>query len=237
MDRTAIEKIIEVSEPHIIKENGYKYTDKELNVISEPTVKPIHVSTLSSLVDLLKAENTLFKKPILIHISNPEFVSVYSGVNLSDKNRETPYIAKFNPVEFRFGYWYNYEQMMIALKSKFVETPELNDVVKLLGTITEENNMKVEDDGFTQTVTVKKGIALKDNKAINPRVKLIPYSTFNEISQPEREFLLRLDGNGGVALFEADGGAWQLEACENIAEYLEHELEEYIEDKTVIVVR
>lgn len=237
MDRSAIEKIIEVSEPHIIEENGYKYSDKELNVISEPTVKPIRVSTLSSLVDLLKAENTLFKKPILIHISNPEFVSVYSGVNLSDKNRETPYIAEFNPVEFRFGYWYNYEQMMIALKSKFVETPELNDVVKLLGTITEENNMKVEDDGFTQTVTVKKGIALKDNKAINPRVKLIPYSTFNEVSQPEREFLLRLNGHGEAALFEADGGAWQLEACENIAEYLEHELSEYIENKTIIVVR
>lgn len=237
MDRSAIEKIIEVSEPHIIEENGYKYSDKGLNVISEPTVEPIHVSTLSSLVDLLKAENTLFKKPILIHISNPEMVSVYSGVNSSDKNREKPYVARFNPVEFRFGYWYNYEQMMIALKSKFVETPELNDVVKLLGTITEENNMKVEDDGFTQTVTVKKGIALKDNKAINPRVKLIPYSTFNEVSQPEREFLLRLNGCGEAALFEADGGAWQLEACENIAEYLENELAEYIENKTIIVVR
>lgn len=237
MDRSAIEKIIEVSEPHIIEENGYKYSDKELNVISEPTVEPIHVSTLSSLVDLLKAENTIFKKPILIHISNSETVSVYSGVNSSDKNREKPYVARFNPIEFKFGYWYNYEQMMIALKSKFVETPELNEVVKLLGTITEENNMKVEDDGFTQTVTVKKGIALKDNKAINPRVKLIPYSTFNEVSQPEREFLLRLNGCGEVALFEADGGAWQLEACENIAEYLEHELAEYIENKTIIVVR
>lgn len=237
MDRSAIEKIIEVSEPHIIEENGYKYSDKELNVISEPTVARIHVNTLSSLVDLLKAENHLFKKPILVHISNPEKVSVYSGVNPTDKNRETPYVAEFNPVEFRFGYWYSYEQMMIALKSKFVETPELNEVVKLLGTITEENNMKIEDDGFTQTVTVKKGIALKDNKAINPRVKLIPYSTFNEVPQPEREFLLRLDGSGEAALFEADGGAWQIEACENIAEYLEHELEAYIPNRNVIIVR
>lgn len=237
MDKTAIEKIIEVSAPHIIEESGYKYSDKELNVISEPTVASIHVSTLSSLVDLLKAENNLFNKPILVHISNPESVTVYSGVNSSDRNRETPYTARLNPVEFRFGYWYKYEQMMIALKSKFVETPELNEVVKLLGTITEENNMKIEDDGFTQSVTVKKGIALKDNKAINPRVKLIPYSTFNEVPQPEREFLLRLNGCGEVALFEADGGAWQIEACENIAEYLEHELEEHITDKNIIVVR
>lgn len=221
MDRSAIEKIIEVSEPHIIENNGFNYSDKGLSVIQIPKVETIKVSTLSSLVTLIKKEMRILSLPIFVHIESPTQVSVHSGIYPDDRCREYPYVAQFNPVHFAFGRFMSYEEMMIALKSKFVETPELLEVVKLLGTITEENNMKVEDDGFTQTVTVKKGIALKDNKAINPRVKLIPYSTFNEVAQPKREFLLRLDGNGGAALFEADGGAWTLEACENIASYLD----------------
>lgn len=235
MDRSAIEKIIEVSEPHIIENNGFNYSDKGLSVIQTPRVETIKVSTLSSLVTLIKKEmGIILSLPVFVHIESPTQVSVHSGICPEDRCREHPYVAQFNPVCFAFGRFMSYEEMMIALKSKFVETSELLEVVKLLGTITEENNMKVEDDGFTQTVTVKKGIALKDNKVINPRVKLVPYSTFNEVAQPEREFLLRLNGDGGAALFEADGGAWTLEACENIASYLD---EEFKDIPDVVVVR
>ena len=224
MDSTGIREIAEMSKPNIVENNGYSYTDKDLEVIELPKVSTIKVSTLSSLVKLLKLEKFAFVSPILVQIENPVRIFVHCGINDADRNRECPYIAEFCPVGFDFGRWMSYEQMMIALKSKFVETPELLEVVKLLGTITEENNMKIEDDGFTQTVTVKKGIALKDNKVINPRVTLIPYSTFNEVEQPKREFLLRLNGCGEVALFEADGGAWKLEACESIANYLKENL-------------
>lgn len=224
MDSTGIREIAEMSKPNIVESNGFQYTDKDLEVIDLPRAETLSVSTLSSLAELLIIEQAKFVSPILVQVESPTRVSVHCGINEADRNRECPYVAEFHPVGFDFGYWMSYEQMMIALKSKFVETSELLDVVKLLGTITEENNMKIEDDGFTQTVTVKKGIALKDNKVINPRVTLIPYSTFNEIEQPQREFLLRLDGNGKAALFEADGGAWKLEACERIAHYLREEL-------------
>lgn len=110
--------------------------------------------------------------------------------------------------------------MMIALKSKFVPTDELNELVKLLGTITEENRTAISDDGFTQSVNVKQGIALIGNKAVNPIVKLKPFRTFVEVDQPESEFLIRLRQGGEVALFEADGGAWKLEARHNVAENL-----------------
>ena len=82
-------------------------------------------------------------------------------------------------------------------------------------------------------MTVRKGVVLKDNKVVKPRVKLIPFSTFSEVKQPERELLLRLDGSGSVALFEADGGAWKLEARKNIADYLKSELED-VESVTVV---
>lgn len=70
----------------------------------------------------------------------------------------------------------------------------------------------------------------------NP-VKLKPYRTFLEVDQPVSEFIFRMkqDKYDGVlcALFEADGGAWKMEATERIKKYLESELKEY-SDFTVI---
>ena len=136
---------------------------------------------------------------------------------------------------FNFNAQLSYESMMIALKSKFVETPELLELVQLLGTITEENNMQIADDGFTQSVTVRKGIAIKGNKAVNPIVKLKPYRTFLEVEQPESNFLVRLFEGGNVALFEADGGAWKLEARKSIQDYLYRELADLVNAGTVVI--
>lgn len=77
---------------------------------------------------------------------------------------------------------------------------------------------------------------MKDNKIVKPIVQLKPYRTFIEIDQPESEFLLRLHDGMKVALYEADGGAWKLQARTNIAEYLKTELRELITDGSLIVV-
>lgn len=58
-----------------------------------------------------------------------------------------------------------------------------------------------------------------------------PYRTFLEVDQPVSEFIFRMkqDKYDGVlcALFEADGGAWKMEATERIKKYLESELKAY----------
>lgn len=235
MDRTAIEKIIEVAEPHIITENGYIYSDKRLSIISEPAVSTIHLTTLDSMVELIKAEYTNFSSPLIVHIEGHAAVTLHTGIAESDRTRETPYCVSAEVPVFDFNRQINYESMMIALKSKFVETPELLNLVQLLGTIIQENNMQIADDGFTQSVTVRKGIAIKGNKAVNPIVKLKPYRTFLEVEQPESNFLVRLFDGGNVALFEADGGAWKLTARKAIADYLKTKLAELIDTGEIIV--
>lgn len=235
MDSTAIKEIVELARPNIIAEHGYVYSDKSLNVINEPQVKTIRLSTLKSLVELLKKECDEFTSPIIIHVEGPCSVTVHTGVSEADRQREIPYCVSPDIPVISFDRKMEYENMMIGLKSKFVETPELKELVRLLGTITEENNMQIADDGFTQTVTVRKGIAIKGNKAVNPIVKLKPYRTFLEIDQPESEFLVRLFEGGYVALFEADGGAWKLNARNAIQDYLSKSLSELIESGTVII--
>lgn len=236
MDRTAIEKIVELGAPNYHVESGYTYTDKQLHVIEEPRVPTLTFHTLDGLVNALRAEYKKFYGSILIDVTDEENITVFSAISNIDRQREMPYKVRAEVVDIPFDRKLDYETMMITLKSKFVDTPELRDLVQLLGTITEENNAMLSDDGFTQTVVVRKGIALKDNKAVNPIVKLKPYRTFCEVEQPESEFLIRLSEGGYVALYEADGGAWKLQARRNVADYLKTALAELIDAGFVIVV-
>lgn len=236
MDRTAIEKIEELCAPHLEEIQGYAYTDKELYPINSPQVQGLTFHTLDGLIETLRAECIYFSQPILIDVHDEKEVRVYSAISTIDRQREKPYIVTAELVDIPFNRKIDYESMMITLKSKFVETPELLDLVKLLGTITEENNAVTADDGFTQTVVVRKGIAIKENKAFNPIIRLKPYRTFSEVDQPESQFLIRLSEGAQVALYEADGGAWKLQARRNIVDYLKTALEDLVKANAVIVV-
>lgn len=225
MERTGIEKIVELAAPNLQEIDGRTYTDKRIIPVERPRVKTLELTTLNSLVKLIQEESTDYITPLIVQVSSYDTVDVFAGIQTDDRKRENPYHCKAETIHIQFDQKLGYESMMIALKSKFVQTPELLELVKLLGSITEQNSAQVSDDGFSQNVVVRKGIALKDNRTINPIVKLKPYRTFAEIDQPESEFLLRLSDGANVALYEADGGAWKLEARKRIADYLREALD------------
>lgn len=233
MDRTAIEKITELAAPNFKEIYNHVYTDKKMEVISAPKAATLKLHTLEGLVKTIKGELPDLKTPLLINVYDEETVNVYSPLFFEDRKREKPYEVNAEVIELNLNYRLDYEQMIIMLKSRFVETEELLQLVKLLGNITEEDSTTTSDDGITQNVVVRKGIVTKERSSIKPIVKLKPYRTFREVEQPESEFLLRLSEGGYIALYEADGGAWKLQARRNVAEYLRKELE--FAEKAVII--
>ena len=124
---------------------------------------------------------------------------------------------------------------MIELRSKYQYTEDIDYLLKLLSSITLEDKVQSDDNGLSQQVTVRKGVALKGTETVKPIVKLKPYRTFYEVDQPESEFLLRLGDNGQVGFFEADGGMWKMTARRTIKEYLENALKKEIEENRVII--
>lgn len=92
------------------------------------------------------------------------------------------------------------------------------------------------DNGVTQEVSVRRGVALKEQQTVQPIVHLQPYRTFLEVAQPASDFLLRIDKDGHPALYEADGGAWKLEAKRSIAAYLGGQLADLVESGNVVVM-
>lgn len=115
---------------------------------------------------------------------------------------------------------------MIKLQSVFQKTEQRDTLLDLISSIKMDESVTSTDDGVSQTVVVKSGIAkVKEQSLPNP-VHLAPYRTFTEIDQVEAPLVLRMNKQHGVqfSLHEADGGAWRKTAILRIKEYLEDKL-------------
>lgn len=128
------------------------------------------------------------------------------------------------------------EHAVIELQSLYAVTDDRDYLLALLSRIDVNQGVSSVDNGISQEVSVRTGAVLKEQQTVQPIVHLQPYRTFLEVEQPASDFLLRLDKEGRPALYEADGGAWKLEAKRNIAAYLCEQLADLVECGSVVVM-
>lgn len=88
---------------------------------------------------------------------------------------------------------------------------------------------------MTQTVQVRSGVSFVENQQVRPIVSLAPYRTFQEVLQPESDFVFRVDQDRNGSLTEADGGMWKLAARNAVKTYLRNALAEEVYKDQVIV--
>ena len=232
MIRDALEYIVKLRAPELHDIEGRQYADKDLVSIQPPIVGVIPVGTLTGFLALIEAEvENLSPDEIFVHVVTHNEVRLL--VKKSDiwKRRIEYARATWNdPVKYPFGTFLGPEEFVIKLQSCF--DPGRGDLDALISTcsnLASEAVATAEDDGFSQTAIVKRGVVSKDYQRLKPRVKLAPFRTFREIEQVESEFLFRLRGGGDdeppqCALIEADGGKWKLDAVQALREYLERML-------------
>ncbi|MCM1564892.1 MAG: hypothetical protein NC238_02850 [Dehalobacter sp.] len=237
MIKEALQYILSLKAPEIFEHDGMTFADKSLNKIPEIIPHGLQTRSLASLVNLVSGEighKRLADRKIIIHVKSPTEISVSSsfGANL---DRYELYSAVAEVPHIVLGKFVDFEAMNIQLKSCFLETPSRDDLIAYLGNIQEDAVKTSSDDGFSQTTAVKTGIASVSMVPLKPIVLLAPYRTFIEVDQPRSEFLVRLQTGSGVALFEADGGAWRIQARKNIKEYFSEEFEDLIEENRIII--
>lgn len=229
MIKEALQYIVGLSTPCIREINGETYSDKALSrVIHNPKADAIELATLRSLMDYIKSGADTMEEKMIIHVVSPVCVKMYSQLDL-DRNREYMVEANAELPHFPFDKFIGHEQFIIGVQSKFIQNEDSGLLLKFAGTVDGGTIANYGDDGITQKATVKTGLASRGDAVIPSPVTLKPYRTFTEVDQPESQFVFRMkeDKYEGVqcALFEADGGAWKLQAMENIKGYLERELE------------
>lgn len=221
-----VEKLLELKRPETIQIDEREYSTIDIKPVYDAEYKTLKVYNLDSLIKYIQLDiDNLEKEQRIINIISPLEVSVESCSFGKFKQREKYIMADYSMLTpaINFGRYMSIEEFIIMLKSRFIITEDLEKIIKVVGNITDENVTNYNDDGVTQKVTTKTGIARVGEVALPPKIKLQPFRTFIEIEQPVSEFLLRAKkGYSGIefALFEADGGAWKKEAIKNIAEYL-----------------
>ena len=219
--------------------HGETYSDNKLTRIAKYIPRPnrITVNSLDSVAFLTQREIKRLPAealPIFIQVCDARHINVFSGLD-GDMERYDLYFAACDAPMFKPG-WRDYNTAIIELRSMFKENEGSAYLLDLLSRISKEDGVTTTDNGVTQQVEARSGIALKAKESIRPRVKLIPFRTFTEVEQPESEFLTRVDDNGNIGFFEADGGAWALAAKGNIARYISMMLSTLIDDGSVVVM-
>lgn len=193
-------------------------------------VKPDTFSafSLDGLIDFIKTDVDGFFKneecKCIVQVSSPTEVSVYTPISGYWKERHLLANCSATVPTIRFGTWMDPEDFQIMMLSAFHPDENRDTVVKLAGSIRQEQNIERADDGVSQRVTVNQGVATAANVTVKNPVYLIPMRTFPEVDQPESPFVLRFNDKANVALFSGDGGAWKLEAVAKIADYLRSNL-------------
>lgn len=236
MIKEAIEKILSISENKLYEIDGETYSDKNLVRIPPHVDRPneVSVGSLDGIVKLVKTELDVMNVPLFVFVSNYRTVGVFSTVD-EYMGRDHLYEATCQDTDFREG-WRNQQAAIIELRSRFVPNEGADYILDLISRMSKEDSVTSDDNGVTQEVTARAGVALKERFSVKPRVVLQPFRTFREVTQPASEFLLRVDNEGQVGFFEADGGMWKLEAKANIAGYLEGELADEIAAHKVVVM-
>jgi hypothetical protein len=238
-DSDSINKILTLAPPNIHTVGDLEYTDKRLDLIAPPLPTFLELSTLQGLVDLLANDfENIDLKEVLLHIDSPTSVCLIAKLSDDYGRRRLVARAGYPQLEsFKFGVWHKPESFIIAAQQHFQRVKieagdgtflhDLDYVLGIASKITSEHTSENSDDGFTQRVAVKQGVALKAETILKPMVNLAPYRTFAEIDQVISQFVFRAkygdDGGALLALFEGDGGRWKISAVAAIKAWLEAE--------------
>lgn len=233
MNGAAVEQIVGLSRNPtmvgdlLLKPHGWTAEDPASLVKAGPTAQVLNVWSLGAVRDYLAANrDALDLSKVVVHIVSPFVVNVLAPLETRSRSREHYIKASAGDMTEGFlGTFKSLEEFNLGLQVRFADADDRKRIVALLSNVKNEKVQTAMDDGVTQTVTARAGVALVSEVAVPNPVLLCPYRTFRDVIQPSSLFVLRVNqGRAGglpeAGLFEADGGAWKLTAIERVKNWL-----------------
>jgi len=228
LTKDALEFLTELAAPTIHQDGeDREFSNRTLHPVNVDLPEPVKVSTLSGFCDLItgKIENFAADQ-VIAQVVGHDRVSLIARISDPWGRRQTfieSHLPELEP--FRFGQFLDHENFLIGVMAHFTNTPDREYLIQMASHIGTEKVRTSLDDGISQEATLKQGSSLKTSVTVRNRLQLAPFRTFREIDQPLSEFLFRLRGGSEsapptLALFEADGGKWKIDAMEGIGKYL-----------------
>jgi len=228
-----IQKLVEGQEKTVIID-GKTYSDYGLKkVYSDPRPSMLKVSTLDGIADYIKENlDGVDSNNSIIVIDSYDCISIYSPVEGERNDRHQILESNLTEVDkFPFGRFIAQEDFIIKFSALFCGNDDKSKIISAASRMQCINQTAGDDNGATTSRMASNEVlcpGIADDDMPQTVVKLKPYRTFREVEQPESAFIFRYKQEGGspvIALFEADGGAWKLDAKAKIKAYLSDKVE------------
>lgn len=246
LTRDAIEKIQEGAklENKIVKIGDHYYSKDDLCLVIEPNeLSPdcFNTNSLCAITEYINKNVNPVEgdsgRRYIIHVDSPTKVILKREQNVIKSTHELVLCEAIGG-RFPFNQYIFLEDFLIKLQTSFENDDKgnRNNLIAIASNISNKMEDGIVDDGISQTVTVKKGVALKTRETIVNPIALIPYRTFTEVQQPVSPFVFRINAEGReprCALFDDNSGMWQIEAMENIRNYFR---ERFADNDQVIIL-
>lgn len=229
MIEKALQYLVSLKKTEVIKVGDSNYSTEPLNYIKpvfdpKPNAQAINIKTLTGLVDYIKNNVDKITDPMVVHVVSPTKVLAYSELR-ADMNRDNYISCEASTPQITYERFMDIESFNIMLQACFLQNEHSAAVLKVVGNIKEDNVQNTSDDGVSQKVVAKAGIATVAEIVVPNPVILCPFRTFAEVDQPESKFVFRMKTGPSAAIFEADGGIWKIYAMQNVKAYLAEKLE------------
>lgn len=226
MIKEAIDRIIELARPVEVAVDGLPYTTLKLQPVDEPELAILQVHTLAALCDLLELESDTYNPAeVLVHVKEPTVVAVLARRLTRFGHRHVHALAVAEERStMEIGEWLPQDEFVLGVQVSFVQDLMTAAVLRVVGNVRDEMVTTAEDDGFTQRVKARAGVALVEDVELPNPVHLRPFRTFPEVEQPASGFVLRARRVEGklpeFKLQPVDSRWWKVNAVATIREYL-----------------
>lgn len=222
-----IQKLEKMSEPKVIEVDGVSFTKDELKpVVYSPHPDTVELNSIEGFVQFIESK-LYMENHSFITVDSFNQVTLHSELDIITRKRKPILKAKcIDRSSFQFGLFQPLDSFNIGILSKFEDTPERARLLAYTGNIQKDESVSSTDDGIGQSVSVKRGITTIEKTVVKNPFKLKPFRTFTEVEQPESLFILRIDKDFTLALFESDGAMWKITAMKNIKKYLSERIKE-----------
>jgi hypothetical protein len=237
MIKEAIDRVLDLGHIQPIETGGRTWARGPKGIIEElvpadfvdPT--PLRFRFLPGFVEYIRANpDAIVMAECLVVVDNCELVRLLTPPNPANNNKRFCYaLAEYRAGRFEFNAWHDQEAFIVGLQTRFVETDNLVALRRLASKLDQITEARQADDGMAQQVTLKTGITTVDQVEIQNPIALQPWAIFEDVTQPEGLFILRLrktDKGPRCCLFEADSDSWRVRAVGHIRDYLRQELPE-----------
>lgn len=230
MDGSAVAEILAAAAPTFYKEGDVTFSSKPMTPIVPPVNPAIHLHGLASLWNYMESIKDADDAMLLIVRSHPQVDLVAADCDAYGRRECVAICENIGLGGFSFGTYMDQATIMTALQTQFVQNDGIEYLLKLLGSLADNNVIEGFDNGLSQSVTVKKSVASKGVEHVQRVVELRPYRTFIELEQPESPFIVRMKARENqlplCALIETDGGKWKIGAMEKVRTYLNEAVKE-----------